>query len=219
MNGSGSLTLQGSLRSFVETKEQRQKKINKEIRKWHVKNWIQHRWKEIPFYVTLGLAKLIKKFVPALTILHSSLKLKVTKANGDVWDYGVVGKHLVVTAGKNYLVDSFQGTTEPENLKYHGIGTGTNAAAAGDTALQTELTTQYNPDNTRATGSQGEGASANIYRTTGVNTVDASVAATEWGLFSSATSGAGTLLDRQVFSVVNLASSESLTTQYDLTVG
>ncbi len=203
----------------VETKEQRQKKINREIFKWHLKNWIQNRWKEIPFYITLGLAKVAKKFVPALTILHSSLSLKVEKANGDIWDYGCVGKHLVVTAGKNFIVDAFQNTTEIENLKYHAVGTGTTAAAVGDTALQTELTTQYNPDNTRATGSQGEGASANVYRTTGTNTVDSSVALTEWGLLSQAATGGGTLLDRQVFSAVNLSSTESLTTQYDLTVG
>lgn len=215
----GSMTLHGELSMRVETKEQRQKKINREIFKWHLKNWIQNRWKEIPFYITLGLAKVAKKFVPALTILHSSLSLKVEKANGDIWDYGCVGKHLVVTAGKNFIVDAFQNTTEIENLKYHAVGTGTTAAAVGDTALQTELTTQYNPDNTRATGSQGEGASANVYRTTGTNTVDSSVALTEWGLLSQAATGGGTLLDRQVFSAVNLSSTESLTTQYDLTVG
>ncbi len=215
----GSIALQGTLSTRVETKEQRQKKAKKEIFKWHCKNWIQNRWREIPFYLTLGLAKIVKKFVPALTILHSKLSLRVEKANGDIWDYGCVGKHLIVTAGKNFIVDAFQNTTEIENLKYHAVGTGTTAAAVGDTALQTELTTQYNPDNTRATGSQGEGASANVYRTTGTNTVDSSVALTEWGLLSQAATGGGTLLDRQVFSAVNLSSTESLTTQYDLTVG
>ncbi len=215
----GSIALQGQLSMRVETKEQRQKKIKREIFKWHLKNWIQNRWREIPFYITLGLAKVAKKFVPALTILHSSLSLKIKKVNGDIWDYGCVGKHLIVTAGKNFIVDAFQNTTEVENLKFHAVGTGTNAAAVGDTALQTELTTQYNPDNTRATGSQGEGASANVYRTTGTNTVDASVALTEWGLLSQAATGGGTLLDRQVFSAVNLSSTESLITQYDLTVG
>lgn len=132
-------------------------------------------------------------------------------------DYGVLSRRVVTTAGVGFLVDTFQNLLEPEIMKYHGIGTGTNAEAASDAALQTELTTQYNPDNTRATGSTTE-AAANIFQTVGTNTVDASVAITEHGVFSSATSGAGVLLDRSVFSALNLVSGDSLQTDYRLTL-
>ena len=92
-----------------------------------------------------------------------------------------------------------------------------SAAAEGDTGCQTELTTQYNPDNTRATGSQTNNG-ANVYRTVGTNTVDAAAAVTEWCLLTAAT-GAGTpMWSRVVFSTINLASGDSLQTTYDLTI-
>lgn len=127
---------------------------------------------------------------------------------------------LVVNAGETALRDCFGGTGTPtctaiQAMKYHGIGTGATAAAEGDTTLQTELTTQYNPDSTRATGSQTNNG-ANIYRTVGTNTVDASAAITEWGLFSAAS--AGTMWSRVVFSAINLTSGDSLATTYDLTI-
>jgi hypothetical protein len=103
-------------------------------------------------------------------------------------------------------------------MKFHGIGTGTTAAAAGDTALQTESTTALNPDSTRATGSLTNNG-AQVFRTVGTNTVDATAAITEWGLLSQAATGGGTLFDRQVFSALNLASGDSLQTTYDLTIG
>lgn len=138
-------------------------------------------------------------------------------AGTEVVDYGLIGVHLVVTAGKNYLAACFPNTNEPENLKFHGYGTGTTAAAAGDTALQTELTTQYATDNVRPTGSQA--SSTNTYTTVATLTPDAAVAITEWGLLSSATVGAGTLFDRQVFSSISLnGTGDSLQTTYVLTI-
>lgn len=145
------------------------------------------------------------------------LSLAKILRDGTRIEYGLASARVVTTAGVNFLVDAMQGTVEPEILKYHGIGTGTNAEAVGDTALQTELTTQYNPDSTRATGTLAEGASANIFRTVGTNTVDSAVAITEHGIFSQAATGGGTLLDRTVFSVINLADGDSLQSTYELT--
>jgi hypothetical protein len=148
---------------------------------------------------------------------YGQLWLKVLKENGEAIDLGLVSMRVVTTAGVNFIVDAFQDLTEPELLKFHGIGTGTTAEAVGNTALVTELTTQYNPDNTRATGTTTEGASANIYRTVATNTVDATAAITEHGIFSQAATGGGTLLDRSVFSAVNLVSGDSLQSTYELT--
>lgn len=153
-----------------------------------------------------------------LSNFYGTLYLDHLKADGEVLELGLASMRVVTTAGVNYIVDAFQNSVELENLKYHGIGTGTNAEASGDTALQTESTTALNPDSTRATGSLTEGASANIFRTVGTNTVDASVACTEHGIFSQAATGGGTLLDRSVFSVVNLANGDSLQSTYDFTV-
>ena len=153
-----------------------------------------------------------------LSNVYGSLYLTHITSDGEVIELGLASMRVVTTAGANYLVDAFQNTTELENLKYHGIGTGAASEASSDTALGTESTTALNPDSTRATGSTTEGASANIYRTVGTVTVDASVACTEHGVFSQATTGGGTLLDRSVFSVVNLSANDSLQSTYDFTI-
>lgn len=153
-----------------------------------------------------------------LPFLWSQLWLVKVDTFGQRIPLGLASVRLVTTAGVNYLVDSFQGSVEPENMRFHGIGTGATAEAVGDTALVTELTTQYDPDNTRATGTRIEGASANIYRTVGLNTVDAIVDITEHGIFSVVTSGSGVLLDRSVFTAVSLTSGDSLESTYDFTI-
>lgn len=132
-------------------------------------------------------------------------------------DYGVVCKRLVTNNGVGAIVDAFQNTFELENFNYHGIGTGTNAENATDTALQTESTTALNPDNTRATGVQSEPAS-NQYRSVGVLVADVLIAMTEHGLFSQAATGGGVLFDRSVVTVANISPGESMQTTYTLTV-
>lgn len=136
----------------------------------------------------------------------------------DGWhDLGLASLRVVTNNGVGFIVDAFQNLVELENMKYHGIGTGTGSEAASDSALGTEITTGLNPDNTRATGTTEEGA-ANIYKTVATNTVDATVAITEHGVFSQAATGGGVLLDRSLFSAVNLVSGDSIQTDYRLTL-
>lgn len=131
-------------------------------------------------------------------------------------EYGLASLRVVTDAGVAFIVDAFQNLTELENMKYHGLGSGGTAEAASQTALVTEFTTQYNPDNTRATGTTTE-AAANIYQTVATNNFDATVAVTEHGIFSQAATGGGTLLDRSLFSTINLASGDGLQSDYRLT--
>jgi hypothetical protein len=168
--------------------------------------------------VLTGAEKIRTALALDIPTFWGALHAKVIRANGDEENYGLVSLRVVTTAGVNFIVDAFQNLVELETLKYHGIGTGTTAEAVGDTALVTELTTQYNPDNTRATGTLAEGAGANVFRSVGTNAVDATVAITEQGMFSQAATGGGTLLDRSVFSALNLVSGDSLQTTYDFTV-
>lgn len=150
--------------------------------------------------------------------VYGQLSIVVCRKNGELVDLGLASMGVVTTAGVNYLVDCLQNLAEPELLKFHGLGTNATAEAIGDVALGTELTTQYNPDNTRATGSLTEGASANIFRTVGTITVDAAAAVTEHGVLTQAATGGGTLLDRSVFSVVNLGIGDSFQGTYDFTI-
>ncbi len=140
---------------------------------------------------------------------------KVIRRDGQVLNLGLMGLNIITTTGVTFIADAFRGTTEAENMKFHGIGTGATAEVIGNTALGTEATTQYNPDNTRATGTLA--GSANVFTTVGVNTVDASYSPTEWGLLSQAATGGGVLFDRETFSAVALASGDSLQTTYNLT--
>jgi hypothetical protein len=217
----GQLGFQGALTVEKLTPAGRARRKRNAILWWKVKNFFRQRWREVPLELWLLACRLAAATIPGANVpMHGRLYLKVTTAGGEVWDYGCAGVHLIVTAGKNYVAGAFSNTNEAENLKFHGFGTGTTAAAAGDTALQTEETTQYATDNTRPTGSQS--VTTNVYTTVATYSPDSggTRAITEWGLLSQAATGGGTLFDRQVFSAVNLvAGSDSLQATYALTVG
>lgn len=134
-------------------------------------------------------------------------------------DYGPVSYRVMTDVFVADLVDDMDnasGGADVSIYNYHGIGTTNTAEAAGDTALAAESTTALNPDSTRATGTRSQPA-ANQFRSTGTLTADASIAAVEHGLFSTSGTGTGKLMDRSVFSTVNLVSGDSLSTQYTAT--
>jgi len=170
------------------------------------------RTKELTPEMRLLLYDRIKSAV----VVESDLWLTVIRAEGKIERWGEVSRKVVTDNGVALIVDALDNTTANADVRYHGLGTGTNSEAAADSALQTELTTQYNPDSTRATGTFSQPA-ANQSRSVATNTVDATAAVTEHGVFTQAATGGGTLLDRSQFSVVNLASGDSLQSTYTLT--
>lgn len=187
------------------------------IRDWQPRSLlgisILHALPHLPEELALELVERIR----SASIMESALALSVIRRNGHREDLGVVSRKVVTDAGVAFIVDAFQNLTEIENFKYHGLGTGTTAEAAAQTALVTESTTALNPDSTRATGSTTENA-ANVYRTVGTLTFDAAAAITEHGIFSQAAVPGGVLLDRSVFAAVNVASGDSIQSTYDLTL-
>lgn len=125
-------------------------------------------------------------------------------------DHGIVSTKAVTTAFVNFLVDQLQTeTSEIGDLNYHDSGTGTTAEASGDTTMETKVETG------RATGTQGEGASANIYQSVGTISYTDTRAITEHGIFTQ--SSGGTLGDRSVFSAVNVTNGDSIQFTYQLT--
>lgn len=155
---------------------------------------------------------------------YGQLWLQVHRGDGTSLDLGLASLRVVTTAGCRYICDDMNaasGSADVTNFKFHGFGTGTTAEATADTALVTELTTQYAVDNTRPTGSQASATvSANAtYTTVATLSPDSggTIAITEHGIFSASSST--TLLDRSVFSAVNLvAASDSLQATYVLTL-
>jgi hypothetical protein len=123
-------------------------------------------------------------------------------------DLGVIARKKVTSAFVNYLVDELQSYTGIDSFSWHEYGTSTGAENKTDTALTTAI-------GTRSTGTQTEGASANIYRTVGTITATGTHAITEHGIFSSSSSG--TLMDRSLFSAINVSSGDSIEFTYELT--
>ena len=122
--------------------------------------------------------------------------------------------NLIVTAGINFMVDAFQGSVEPEDMKYHAVGTGTTGPVVGNTTLETE-TLLGNAQ--RPTGSQTENG-ADTYQTVATTTCNVAgpIAITESGILSADV--AGTLLCRQTFGAINLSQDDAIETTWEITV-
>jgi len=142
---------------------------------------------------------------------EARLYAKVIRADGSEKDLGLVSTKVVTTAFVNYLVDALQSSTAAfADFRFHDSGTGVGAEAVGDTTLGTKV------ESGRATGTQTEGASANIYRSVGTITYTGTHAITEHGLFNAAT--AGILMDRSLFAAINVIADDSIQFTYELTV-
>lgn len=131
------------------------------------------------------------------------------RQSGLVVPLGLLAVDMITDNGAGYIVDAFQNLVELENMNWHDAGTGTNAEAQADSALQTPW------GGARVSGTQSEPA-ANQYRTTATITFNNTFAITEHGLFSA--NAAGVLLDRSKFAAVNVVNLESIVFQYTLTV-
>jgi len=127
-----------------------------------------------------------------------TLEIVLRDQNGNVKDQRKVN-NLVVDTGLAYIADRMADAAESA-MSHMAVGTGSTAAASGDTALETEAgrvaltsTTQTNEDVVYvATFSAGT----------------ATGALTEAGILNAASGG--TLLCRTVFSTVNKGASDSL---------
>jgi hypothetical protein len=128
-----------------------------------------------------------------------------------------LGSGLVTTAGVVKLSQDTAvsaGSAAFNAFKNVGTGTGTTAAAVGDTALQTAIgTTATAGANTNATVS----TNATV---TNITTVaySGTAAVTEWGLFNSTTLAGATMWDHKIVSALNVVSGDSIQWTYVLTL-
>lgn len=129
-------------------------------------------------------------------------------------DAGLILLAVVFTnAGAAIITNRIiQAGTAPKNI---GWGTGTNAAAVGDTALQTEAAPTTSGGRTVGTESRTTITNTNDnYQVTGTVTAGGTLAITEAGLFDAVTSG--NLLIRGVFSAVNVVLADSIAFTFGL---
>jgi len=114
--------------------------------------------------------------------------------------------NLVVTDGKKWVADRMNNANTV--MTHMAVGTGTNAAAAGDTTLQTE-----NDRNALTSTTVTDNAVAYVASWAAG---DATAALTEAGIFDA--SSGGDCLARTVFSVVNKGANDTLTITWTITV-
>lgn len=117
-------------------------------------------------------------------------------------------RNLVTNAGFAGSAGRLMGSGSPAAFTWIAVGTGATAAAAGDTALQTESTTS---GLARVSGTVSLVTTTQTNDTAQVTTtfsVTGTVAVTESGVLNAAS--VGTLLTHQVFSAINVASGDSL---------
>jgi hypothetical protein len=117
--------------------------------------------------------------------------------------------NLVVSDGKDFVASRMKDTTDAA-MSHMAIGTGSTAAAAGDSALGSESARVALTSTT---------VSSNVITyvaTFPANTPSSAAAITEAGLFNA--SSAGTMLCRTVFDVVNKGTADSMTITWSVTV-
>jgi len=133
------------------------------------------------------------------------------------WNNGLITvRNTTTNVGFAAVAGRINGSGSPAAFTYIAVGTGTNAASASDTALQTELSTS---------GLSRAAGSVSLVTTTQTNdtaqivltyTVTGTQAVTESGLFNAASSV--TLLARQVFSAINVVNGDSLQVTWKIKV-
>lgn len=142
--------------------------------------------------------------------LSGNLSIVVKDKDGQVKDQREV-KNLVVNTGLAYIVSRMVGTAK--NVMSHmAVGSGTTAAAAGDTDLESILGSRKSLDSTTIAGSNNEQV---VYVTT-FAAGEGTGAITEAGIFNASTSG--DMLCRTVFSVVNKAAADSMVITWTITL-
>jgi len=129
----------------------------------------------------------------------------ITDKDGNIKDQREI-KNLVVTVGKEFIAGRMVGT--PTAMSHMAIGSGTTAAAVGNTALETELG--------RVALASAAASGAVVTYTATFPPGTGTGAVTEAGILNA--SSAGTLLCRTVFAVVNKGADDAMAITWAVTV-
>ena len=135
------------------------------------------------------------------------LKIVLKDENGAVKDTREVD-NLVVNTGLAYIASRMKDATATA-MTHMGLGSGSTAAAAGDTDLGSLLGSREALDSTTVTSNAIEYVAS-------FEAGDATGAVTEAGIFNASTGG--TMLCRTVFSVVNKGANDTMTVTWTITI-
>lgn len=130
-----------------------------------------------------------------------------------MWANEISFANLITSAGFAGISSRLNGSGSEAAFTYIALGTGTNAAAAGDTTLQTEITDSGLTRQSATVSRTTTTVTNDTARLTYTWTASGTKAVTESGVLNAAS--VGTLLNRQVFSAVNLVSGNSFQATHD----
>jgi hypothetical protein len=116
--------------------------------------------------------------------------------------------NLVVSSGLAFIASRMKDTTDAA-MSHMAVGSGTTAAAAGNTALETQIGSRVSLTSTTVTAN-AVAYVATFAAGTGTGAI------TEAGIFNAST--AGTMLCRTVFSVVNKGADDTLQITWTITL-
>lgn len=138
--------------------------------------------------------------------LRGDVALVLRDKDGNIKDERLI-ENLIVDTGLNFICDRMK--DDETAMTHMALGSGSTAAAAGDTTLGSQLGSREALDSSTVTNNQ-------IVYVASFEAGDATGAVTEAGIFNASTGG--TMLCRTVFSVVNKAADDTLTVNWTITL-
>lgn len=139
--------------------------------------------------------------------LRGDVAIVLKDKNGNVKESREIN-NLVVTAGLTFIC-ARMAAASADVMSHMALGSGTTAAAAGDTDLESILGSREALDSTSA-------SSNTITYVSSFEAGEGTGAVTEAGVFNAASSG--TMLCRTVFAVVNKAADDTMSVTWTITL-
>ncbi len=136
--------------------------------------------------------------------LRGDVALVLRDKKGNVKEQRTI-KNLIVDTGLNFICDRMK--DDETAMTHMALGSGSTAAAAGDTTLGSQLGSREALDSSTVTNNE-------IVYVASFEAGDATGAVTEAGIFNASTGG--TMLCRTVFSVVNKAADDTLSVTWSI---
>ncbi len=173
----------------------------------------RNAWRDFWYFRAVErLARQSRRAGVPIIMVEAKLNIALIRSQ-QRYDFGLVSRKKVTAEFVQFMVDQLQAETSAwGDFKYHICGTGTNAESNADTELQTPIGTA------RVVGSQTEDG-ADDYRSVATITPGGTYAVTEHAIYNEVYVDAqdnGILMDRSVFSAINVEAADSIEFTYTL---
>ena len=140
--------------------------------------------------------------------MKGDVELILRDENGNIIDQRNI-ENTIVNGGYDFICDVIGNTTQPNDMAWTGIGTGTTGVQGTDTAIETQAARVANVY-AHSTGTKVFTMTADYAAGTGTGAI------TESALLNA--SSAGTMFNRIVFDVINKGASDTLQVVWSITL-